>query len=579
MPLFSPNPSDKLDLFDEEFVVQEHPAVPKMAYAQEGSRATTYKIRDQLGEDFALKVFKAQFRDPRQPQIAKQLSRYKALQGLRAADRRVVPADDASSKNGLALAVVMPWIQGYTWFDLLNKPRRTDTCLRTEVAIHLCWRFLLALRALEDLFASHTDIASGNIIVDMESFEVQLIDLEEMHGPRLTQPAKTTRRTPGYTHNNLNLTDDGFWVREGDRLAGAILAAEMLALADPELAPMSHGDSFFDPASIGDAGAPRFRQMVDYLKRLSPRFSQLFEQAWTAKTLAACPMIADLADSIEPLAKAAPVPIGDPFIGRMEQISWAPPAGPAAPPTSSGVTWIPLPGLGAAPPTPAQGTRPIPTATQPIPSLASPSPSSSTTAPPPPSPSPSPLMKVALSPPASAAPSRSVDPALLEWFDLFMQDRPGTRVPLIPPLSSAQVTIATAPAAPPSSPTAAPPSSPTAQPPTRPTGVRWPNPAAPPAQGPKAGPRPSQAAAPAPASKVVPHASSPRTRTQAAPVDRFDVLFVPTTQPLTSSTTARSSEPVPDIAALKRSIARPILFVAMILGLMAIVVLFLRSLT
>jgi hypothetical protein len=571
VPAFSPSPSDKLDLFGEEFTVQEHPGALNMAYAQEGSRATTYKIRDQLGEDFALKVFKAQFRDPRQPQIATQLSRYKALQGLRAADRRVVPADDASSKNGLALAVVMPWIQGYTWFDLLNKPKRTDKCLRTEVAIHLCWRFLLALRALEDLFASHTDIASGNIIVDMESFEVQLIDLEEMHGPRFTQPAKTTRRTPGYTHNNLDLTDDGFWVREGDRLAGAILAAEMLALADPELAPMSHGDSFFDPASIGDARAPRFRQMVDYLQRLSPRFSQLFEQAWKAATLAACPMIADLADSIEPLAKAAPVPIGDPFIGRTEQISSAPPAGPSAPPTSSGVTWIPLPGLGAAPPTAAQGTRPIPTATQPI--------------------------------PASVAPLRPVDPALLEWLDLFMQDRPGTHVPLIPPLPSSHVTVARAPATPPSSPTAQPPSSPTAQPPTRPTGVRWPsstavrppsstavspqppaaarpqNPAAPPAQGPKAGPPPSRAAAPVPASKVVPRASSPRARTQAATVDRFDVLFVPTSQPLTSSTTARSSEPVPDMAALKRSIAQPILFVALILGLMAIVVLFLRSLT
>jgi hypothetical protein len=33
------------------------------------------------------------------------------------------------------------------------------------------------------------------------------------------------------------------------------------------------------------------------------------------------------------------------------------------------------------------------------------------------------------------------------------------------------------------------------------------------------------------------------------------------------------------MAALKRSIAQPILFVALILGLMAIVVLFLRSLT
>src|SRR5678815_1371385 len=120
-----------------------------MAYAQEGSRATTYKIRDQLGDDFALKVFKAQFRDPRQPQIAEQLSRYRTFQGLRAADRRVVPAGDHTSSQGLELAVVMPWIQGYTWFDLLTKPKRTDKRLRTEVAVHLCWRFLLVLRALE----------------------------------------------------------------------------------------------------------------------------------------------------------------------------------------------------------------------------------------------------------------------------------------------------------------------------------------------------------------------------------------------------------------------------------------------
>src|SRR5262249_3032065 len=149
--------------------VQVHPSAPRMAYAQEGSRATIFQVRDQNGNDFALKVFKQAFRDPRQAEIAGHLAEYRQLPGLRAAHRRAVAAGKPPFAPALDHAVVMPWIGGKTWFDVLGQVKASDEHLEVRTAVHLCRRVLDVLRMLEARGAAHTDIAAGNVVIDTAS--------------------------------------------------------------------------------------------------------------------------------------------------------------------------------------------------------------------------------------------------------------------------------------------------------------------------------------------------------------------------------------------------------------------------
>jgi hypothetical protein len=337
---FDPSPHDALTLFGQEFVVQPHPEVPAMAYGQEGGRATIFKIRDRSGGDFALKVFKASFRDPRQSKIAMRLADYKELPGLRAADRRVIAARDGHLPQALDQAVVMPWICGTTWFDVLNRASAGDQHVKLEAAIHLCNRFLGVLQALEQHGAAHTDIAAGNVVIDLASLDVQLVDLEELFGAGLPAP-KVTGRTPGYTRDGL-VGSGGFWSADGDRFAGAILAVEILALSDPALARMSRGDSFFNPDEIGTPDSARFQAVIRYLHGLAPELAALFARTWTADTLADCATITEYARNLDALARRTPWPDVERFVRSAGAQAPAPPSHDGDNARRREVVWVPL---------------------------------------------------------------------------------------------------------------------------------------------------------------------------------------------------------------------------------------------
>lgn len=309
MSSFNPDPNDRITLFGEEFVVQMHPNAPDMAYAQEGGRATIFKLSDRNGRHHALKVFKPRYVDPAQSAVAERLARYCTLPGMRAAHRRVVREHDGHARASLDQAVAMPWIEGTTWFDILNRAKVRGDHLQVGAAVHLCRRFLEVLRSLEAHGVAHTDIAAGNVVIDLVSLDVQLVDLEDLFGPGFPPPVTLTGRTSGYARDTFSKTE--FWSGAGDRFAGAVLAAEILALSAPELAPTCHGDSFFDPTTIGAPDSPQYRSVVDYLRGLVPDFAALFVRAWAASDLAGCATIAECASCIDAIAARTPSPDSD----------------------------------------------------------------------------------------------------------------------------------------------------------------------------------------------------------------------------------------------------------------------------
>jgi hypothetical protein len=312
-PDFDPNPRDPIHLFGQKHVVQPHPKVPYMPYSQEAGRATVYQLRSERGEYFALKVFRKRYRNPNLLDSVQKLSRIKNLQGLRAAEHRAVePSEPVARKHrNLEYAMLMPWIHGITWFDVLGQARAqgyyldNDPRVRKSAAIRLCDRFLEVIEGLEAKRVAHTDISPGNIMVQLDPVDVQLLDLEDMYTPGALPPVELNKGSQGYRHRS---GDEGetSWRAEGDRYAAAVLAAEMLVLTNLELARKATEEGFFTDHRGAPQGMSRFREAQAWLENTAPEFAVVFERSWFAESLEGCPTISDLRGPIKELANSMP---------------------------------------------------------------------------------------------------------------------------------------------------------------------------------------------------------------------------------------------------------------------------------
>lgn len=353
---FKPDPDDTLVLFGEPLAFRQHPSARiRMPNSAEGGRATVYELRDPAGRRLALKVFRLNYREAALAESGDRLTRLRSLEGMDAAQRQVVlPGDEAVRRfPDLEYALLMPWIDGETWTEVLIR----GTPLPVETAIHLCARFLSVIRSLEVAGASHTDLAGGNVVVQVAPIGVQLLDLEDMYLPGAPPPANPRPGSPGYQHR----LREPVFCPEGDRYAAAVLAAEILAMASPALTEMGSDTGMFGPTDKDPTGDLAFARADAWLRQIAPVFASAFWRAWRASCLAECPTIAELHEAIKPLADATPSrPVGVPQHGH---VVWERPE-PAAvrvatpvpprPPTQSApsITHVAWNGTAPAPPKP-----------------------------------------------------------------------------------------------------------------------------------------------------------------------------------------------------------------------------------
>src|SRR5215218_10074891 len=148
---FAPKPGDSVRLFGQEYVAQPHPSAPGIVYSSIAGRATVFQLRDEKGEYFALKAFKRKYQTPELLDSANKLHRVENFEGLRAARRRVVPRSDpaAQTHRNLQYAMLMPWVHGKTWFDVLGQAFKQGYPLDLSIAVRLCDRFLEVMEGLE----------------------------------------------------------------------------------------------------------------------------------------------------------------------------------------------------------------------------------------------------------------------------------------------------------------------------------------------------------------------------------------------------------------------------------------------
>lgn len=291
---FSPKPSQKLKIEQLGYKLTEHPALPDrgIVYGQEGRQATVYQLVREDGEEFALKVFKPRFRLPSLVGLTDKIAPFAQLPGLAVCERIVLTpqahGDLLRLYPDLTYAVLMPWIDGVTWHDIITE----QTELNPEQSLALARSFLNVLVNMEQQGLAHCDLSAPNVMITglPDEPEVQLVDVEDIYAPGLSRPAALPAGASGYAHRTAQ---NGLWQPEADRFAGAVLTAEMLSWCDDRVQANAAGEHYFATEEL-QKDSERYRLLQTVLReRWGETASHLLERAWQSETLQDCPTLGE----------------------------------------------------------------------------------------------------------------------------------------------------------------------------------------------------------------------------------------------------------------------------------------------
>ena len=297
MARFEPHPGDLIRLNSATYHVMRHPGYPEMAFGQEGRKAIVYQLRE-ARRLFAFKIFKPRYRQPELIATCEALSQLN-LPGLEVCERQCLTRSTANSLvaqyKELEYAILMPWIDGTTWFDIIL----SETSIGESESQELAKSTASLLVALEQRGFAHCDIAGTNVIVSTATGAVNLIDVEDMYGPGLPPPSGFPKGTNGYQHQAARIAKQGQWCAEGDRFSAAVLLVEMLTWHHPDIRREADDEHYFAEEELQDPGNRRYELMMRVLTSISRPVAECFEAAWRAPTLAAAPTLGEWANLLE----------------------------------------------------------------------------------------------------------------------------------------------------------------------------------------------------------------------------------------------------------------------------------------
>ncbi|MEK3779745.1 hypothetical protein [Paenibacillus sp. FSL R5-0810] len=295
---FQPNPGDGIVINGTAYTVGQHPAAPGVAYAQAGRQGIVYQLIPVDGEIYqakALKVFFPKFRIPAMVYQSEHLGSYQEMPGLRVCNREVLTpernGDLIAEYPDLLYAVIMPWVHGCTWFDVISDQRNIG---RSE-SLMLAKALAAIGSSMEQRGLAHCDLSAPNVMLPFFSevklpegaAAVELVDVEQMYSPKMDRPDVLLAGSPGYAaHRTVH---SGLWSAYADRFAGAVIIAEMLGWSDPAIVNRAWGESYFDQHEMQTPCERYFLLKKSLGQRWGSRIADLFGRAWDSQDLSSCP--------------------------------------------------------------------------------------------------------------------------------------------------------------------------------------------------------------------------------------------------------------------------------------------------
>ncbi|WP_459967584.1 hypothetical protein [Paenibacillus sp. JCM 10914] len=309
---FQPNPGDEIMVNGRAYTVGQHPAAPGVAYAQAGRQGIVYQlipVRGEVYEAKALKVFFPKFRIPAMVYQSEHLGNYREMPGLRVSSREVLTpernGDLIAKYPDLLYAVMMPWIHGNTWFDVVSDQRN----LARSESLMLAKALAAIGSSMEQRGLAHCDLSAPNVMLPFfsevklpeGSAAVELVDVEQMYSPKMDRPDVLLAGSPGYAaHRTVH---SGLWSAYADRFAGAIIMGEMLGWCDPAIVNRAWGESYFDQHEMQTPCERYFLLKKSLGQRWGNGISELFSRAWDSQDLSSCPTFGEWLIAISALSE------------------------------------------------------------------------------------------------------------------------------------------------------------------------------------------------------------------------------------------------------------------------------------
>jgi serine/threonine protein kinase len=296
MAPFHPDIDMRLCIGGKYFEFVPHPLFPQdseAVFVVEGGEALTYQVRSVMTKrPYALKVMKPVHRGEHIARVAEVLKRSTHIPGFSLPNRICLTMtehpDLIEDYPDLEYAVLMPWLTGLTWSELILD-QMASARYTLQQACGLAVTIADLLRALESTHLAHSDIAGGNVFLSADLQQVQLLDLEGLYIPDVPPPPFRSQGSPGYQHRSLG--PQGQWCPEGDRFAGAILLTEILTWWNPRVRAhvADHAGTLFQPAELQTDLSPCWPEVRNTLWSIHPDLLSLFDQAWFSTSLSECP--------------------------------------------------------------------------------------------------------------------------------------------------------------------------------------------------------------------------------------------------------------------------------------------------
>ena len=304
--MFEPEPGMRVYL-DKDEVIEFLPLEKSgpgsvFVYAESGKEGTVYKVLKNQAV-YALKVFYPEYRDIRLLENTEKLTRFKDLEGFRVAERNLIEPDEypdlIRQYPELRYSVLMPWIEGTIWGNLMLDP---EPSLSAESYLQIAMALIRVVNNLEMQGLAHCDLSNNNFIITESITDIQLVDVEGMFAPDMPRPIPDiSYGTPGY--RTPWIAQHGLWGPESDRFAIAILCSEILTWHNQEVRENRAGNaSFFDEKEIGEE-SDRYKLITRYLEPLNIYLPKLLEKAWRSNEFAQCPTIFDWFEVINNMGK------------------------------------------------------------------------------------------------------------------------------------------------------------------------------------------------------------------------------------------------------------------------------------
>ncbi len=302
---FEPKPGETIRIGVNRYTftaLEERGPASVFLYAEAGKDGTVYKVVDNHGKNFGLKVYYPQTRSKARILQSKKLTEISSLPGLKACNQRIISdvtePDLVKQYPDLEYALLMPCIEGNNWSNIIAAKQPFSSSSGRLIANNLA----NILCNLEEHGIAHCNLSGNNVKINTSvptgSNEfISLVDFDSMFGPGFPV-IDDIYGTPGY--RNRAQAEHGSWEIKTDRFAGAILLVEMLIFHDDRIR-YSLGDdySYFLEEEMQLSKTNRFPLAIQVLREQGDTSTaELFTKVWHSKTLDECPSLCEWAKAI-----------------------------------------------------------------------------------------------------------------------------------------------------------------------------------------------------------------------------------------------------------------------------------------